>query len=833
MRITPPVLIMAGGEGTRLRPLTSNRPKPMVPVANKPILEHTIGMLLSFGFKRFILTLYYMPMVVEGYFGDGSNIGAEISYSVEDKPMGTAGGIKLALDRCEVGDGSILVWSGDVLSYFNVDGMLDFHRSRGSTLTIASTRVDNPVEFGVLVFDDEYRVKRLQEKPSYSEVSSLWINCGIYIMEPEAYRLIPRDRSYDFSKDLIPRLLDRGESIHIYPIKGYWSDIGTPLSYLQANLDVLEGRAGMLKAAGLEFEPGIWVEDSDIPMDIQLKPPVALGRGSTISSSASIGPSTVIGRNVSIGDGASIARSVIWDSSIIGAYSKIDGSIVCESCIISEGVVCNPGVVVGDRCRIGKHSVIRSSVRVWPERLIDSYSIVSSDIRWGIRWYSTLFTAEGVAGTVNVEVTPDFAAKLGLAIGSWLNFGGRIAVARDNSTISRMVKRSLVSGLLAAGVDVENLTVAPLPVLSYYIAKHKLDGGVFVSAPSHTPGRILVKVLDNHGVEVAGSVRRAIDEILFKESFRRVQPEDIGELTYPTGFVEGYIDDLLDRSKIDSLRGVKLVVNAVEGSTSAILPILLDRLDAYIFLLGVRSTRSAKAKSMLEEVEAVSKVVRSIDADIGFIFDCSGSRILVVDDEGTPLQSELALGILALHLAESGFTGKAILSSSIPESIGKYISGLGYDIVRCSRDPSTLLRSVIEFKASFGGDETGRFSIPRLTPFFDSIASMIAMLEFLSKHRVSSIRRQIPLKYRVEAAVEMPRKLIGRAIARLREELGDYDTPGIEGLKLIEGSSYISIMPSLDEPKILVYVESEDSETARSILRRYEDIIRLVAFSEG
>ncbi|MDW8062044.1 MAG: sugar phosphate nucleotidyltransferase [Nitrososphaerota archaeon] len=833
MRKVLPVFIMAGGEGTRLRPLTSNRPKPMVPIANKPVLEHTLEMLLSSGFKKFILTLHYMPMVVERYFGDGSNIGGEIDYSIEDKPMGTAGGVRSAIDRYGVEDESILVWSGDVLSYFDVNGMLDFHRSVGSTLTIASTRIDNPVEFGVLVFDDRYRVRRIQEKPSYSEVSSLWINCGVYILEPEAYNRIPPGKSYDFSKDLIPLLLSEGEPVYVYPIKGYWNDIGTPLSYLQANLDLLNGRAGMLRPAGLESEPGVWVEDVDIPKDIQLTPPVAFGRGSSVGSDASIGPSSVVGRNVSIGDGASIARSVIWDSSIIGGYSKIDGSIVCESCILSENVLCNPGAVIGDRCRVGKHSVIRSSVRIWPERLIDSYSIVSSDIRWGIRWYSTLFTSEGVAGAVNVEITPDFAAKLGLAIGSWLNFGGRIAVARDNSTISRMVKRSLVSGLLAAGVDVENLTVTPLPLLSFYIAKYKLDGGVYVSTPSHTPGRILIKVLDRHGIDISGSERRAIDEVLFKESFRRVQPEDVGELTYPAGFIEEYVDDLLDRSKIGSLRDTKLIVNAVEGSTSIVLPILLDRLDADIFLLGVRNVRSTKAKGMLEEVEATSRVVRSISADLGFVFDCSGSRILVVDDEGIPLQSELTLGILASHLAETGIVGKAVMSSSIPESIYGYISGLGYDILRCRRDPSILLRSMIEFGAVFGGDETGRLCIPRLIPFFDSISSMIAMLELLSRHRVSSIRKRIPLKYRVEGAVELPRRSMGRVMARLREELGDHDTPGVEGLKIIESDTYVSILPSIEESMILVCVESEDPEIAKSILRRYEDIVRLIASSEG
>ncbi|MEM2739455.1 MAG: sugar phosphate nucleotidyltransferase [Candidatus Bathyarchaeia archaeon] len=824
---------MAGGEGTRLRPLTSNRPKPMVPIANKPVLEHILETFLSFGFKRFILTLHYMPMVVERYFGDGSNIGAEISYSIEDKPMGTAGGVKSAIDRYGVEREPILVWSGDVLSYFDVNCMLDFHRGRGSILTVASTRIDNPVEFGVLAFDDEYRVRRLQEKPSYSEVSSLWINCGIYILEPEAYNRIPPGRSFDFSKDLIPRLLSEGEPVYVYPIKGYWNDIGTPLSYLQANLDVLDGRAGMLRPAGLESEPGIWVEDADTAKDIQLIPPVAIGRGSTIGSDVSIGPSTAVGRNVSIGGGVSIARSVVWDSSIIGGYSKIDGTIICESCVLGENVLCNPDTVIGDRCRVGKHSVIRSSVRIWPERLIDSYSIVSSDVRWGIRWYSTLFTAEGVAGAVNVEVTPDFAAKLGLAIGSWLNFGGRIAVARDNSTISRMVKRSLVSGMLAAGVDVENLTVTPLPLLSFYIARYKLDGGVYVSAPSHTPGRILIKVLDRHGIDIGGSERRAIDETLFKESFRRVQPEDIGELTYPAGFVEEYVDDLLDRSRIGSLRDAKLVVNAVEGSTSVVLPILLDRLDADIFLLGIRNVRSARAKGMLEEVEATSRVVRSIGADLGFVFDCSGSRMLAVDDEGIPLQSELALGILASHLAETGIVGRAIISSSIPESIYGYISGLGYDVLRCRRDPSILLKSINEFEAVFGGDETGRFCIPRLTPFFDSIASMITMLELLSKHRVSSIRRQIPLKYRVEGAVELPRRSMGRVMARLREELGDHDIPSVEGLKIIEDDSYISIVPSIEEPRILVYVESEDPEIAKSILRRYEDIVRLIVSSEG
>jgi mannose-1-phosphate guanylyltransferase / phosphomannomutase len=248
-------VVMAGGEGTRLRPLTSNQPKPMVPIVGKPCMEHILELLKQHGMEDVIVTLAFLPQAIRGYFGDGDSLGLSIEYSVEDSPLGTAGSVRLASDRL---DDTFVVISGDALCDLDLTNLVEFHREQGAAVTIGLKAVDNPLEFGIVVTDDEGRIERFLEKPSWGQVFSDTINTGIYVVEPEVLRHIPDDRPYDWSKELFPLLLEMGRPLYGYTMDGYWQDIGNLDQFRQANFDALD-ESVKLNVPGIRLRGNVWI----------------------------------------------------------------------------------------------------------------------------------------------------------------------------------------------------------------------------------------------------------------------------------------------------------------------------------------------------------------------------------------------------------------------------------------------------------------------------------------------------------------------------------------------------------------------------------------------
>ncbi len=250
-------VVMAGGEGTRLRPLTSNQPKPMVPIVGKPCMEHILELLRSHDFEEVVITLAFMPQAIRSYFGDGDFLGLQIDYSVEEQPLGTAGSVKLAQERL---DDTFVVISGDALCDVHLGALVAAHRAKGAAVTIGLKSVDNPLEFGIVVTDEDGKVERFLEKPSWGQVFSDTINTGIYVLEPEVLRHVPAGRPYDFSQELFPLLLEMGRPIYGHVLDGYWQDIGTLEQFRQANFDALDEQV-RLNIPGIRLRGNVWVGD--------------------------------------------------------------------------------------------------------------------------------------------------------------------------------------------------------------------------------------------------------------------------------------------------------------------------------------------------------------------------------------------------------------------------------------------------------------------------------------------------------------------------------------------------------------------------------------------
>ena len=276
-------VIMAGGEGTRLRPLTSNQPKPMMPLVNRPMLEHIVALLAKHGFDDIVVTVAYLGNHIRDYFGDGSDFGVRMRYATEEQPLGTAGSVRNAADEL---DETFLVISGDVLTDIDLGAFVQAHRDHKAEVSIALKRVENPLEFGIVITRPDGSIERFLEKPTWGEVFSDTINTGIYVLEPSIFDYIPLGEVVDFSSDVFPQVLDAGSIMHGHVADGYWEDVGTTEAYLRAHADVLDGKVAV-DIAGFGLADGIWLgEGADVDPDAHLEAPLVIGPNCRIEAGA-------------------------------------------------------------------------------------------------------------------------------------------------------------------------------------------------------------------------------------------------------------------------------------------------------------------------------------------------------------------------------------------------------------------------------------------------------------------------------------------------------------------------------------------------------------------
>ncbi|MDQ3669335.1 MAG: NDP-sugar synthase, partial [Actinomycetota bacterium] len=362
-------VVMAGGEGTRLRPLTSNQPKPMVSIVGKPCMEHIVELLKTHGFEDIVVTLAFMPEAIRGYFGAGEAHGARICYSVEESPAGTAGSVKLAEDAL---DEPFVVISGDALCDIDLTALVRFHEERNAAVTIALKSVENPLEFGIVVTDEEGRIERFLEKPSWAQVFTDTINTGIYVIQPDVLRHIPADRPFDFSKELFPLLLEKGDPLYGHVAAGYWQDIGNLDQYRQANFDVLDERV-KLNVSGIRLRGNVWVGEGVKLADLDsVEGPAFIGNYCQIAPQATVGPHSVLGSNVVLRDHARTVRSVIDTGTSVGRSALVEGAIVGRMCDLRDHSRLHEAVAVGDQSTIGEQSVVMPGVRIYPFKEIEA-----------------------------------------------------------------------------------------------------------------------------------------------------------------------------------------------------------------------------------------------------------------------------------------------------------------------------------------------------------------------------------------------------------------------------------------------------------------------------
>jgi mannose-1-phosphate guanylyltransferase / phosphomannomutase len=634
-------VIMAGGEGTRLRPLTSNAPKPMMPIANRPMMEHIVHLLKRHGFDDIVVTVAFMANHIRTYFGDGSELGVRMVYATEETPLGTAGSVRNAMDEL---DERFLVISGDVLTDIDLSSIVAFHEERKALATIGLIPVENPLEFGIVITREDGSIERFLEKPTWGQVFSDTINTGIFVLEPEIFDFIPDGRSVDFSGEVFPAVLEAGRPLYGAVAEGYWEDVGTLDAYWRAHKDVLDGRVH-LDIPGFEISDGVYIgEGADVHPDARIDGPAIVGDYCRIEADARLGEYTVLGTNVRVRSGADLDRSIVHDNAYVGEGVQLRGSVVGRSCDLRRGVRTEEGSVLGDECFVGDHAVIGADVKIYPFKTVEARAIVNSSLVWESRGARSLFGRVGVAGLANVDVTPELATRVAMAFGTSLKKDATVVISRDSSRSSRMLKRAAMAGLNAAGVNVRDLEVASVPVTRFAVRNPEVDAAMTIRLVEGDPQSVVIRFFDINGSDLSEAGQRKVERLFLREDFRRVFPGEIGDIVYPPRYLEAYsvaLESCIDVERIAE-RQFKVVLDYAYGATSFAMPNVLAKLRAEVLAVNpFASTKGLLTFDLEEHLQFVARSVRASGADLGAIIDADGEHLTLIDDTGHVLGAEI------------------------------------------------------------------------------------------------------------------------------------------------------------------------------------------------
>jgi mannose-1-phosphate guanylyltransferase/phosphomannomutase len=802
----------------------------MVPIVGKPCMEHIIELGRDHGFEDFIVTVAFLPQSIRGYFGDGSSLGVNVEYSVEESPLGTAGSVRLASGRL---DETFLVISGDALCDFDLTKLVEFHRERGATATLALKRVENPLEFGIVVTDDDGRVERFLEKPSWSQVFSDTINTGVYVLEPEVLNHVPTDRPYDFSKELFPLLLEMGRPLYGFIAEGYWQDIGNLAQYRQANFDALDGRM-RLRIPGIRLRGNVWVgEGVEIDDFDRIEAPAFVGNYSRIAADATVGPYSVLGTSVTLRDRARTVASVVDTATHIGRSSLIENAIVGRNCDIRSHVRIHEDVAIGDEVTIGAESVVMPGVRIYPFKEVESGAQVFENLVFETRSSTHIFAGDGVSGLVNVDLTPEIAVRLASAFGTALPRGARVVASREAPAACRMLKRAMISGLTSTGVEVADLRVLPAPVGRHLLKSHGYEGGFHVGISPADPEVLRVQFCEAPGIELTEALQREVEKHFSRLEFRRVAASDVGSISYPARAREAYADDLLASVDADLIRArrFKVVIDYGYSAASFVLPLLLGPLGVEaVAAHGFNPGQSAEAAPLRSLIGQTKRLVGAIGADLGVVFDRAAERLYLIDDQAREIPVEQALLLYLTLIGGNGKRGKLAFPVTVTSQVDRLVADSELEVVRTPASLAALTKAASENGVIFAGAVGGGYVFPEFLPAYDAMASLCKLLELLAPvdRPLSELVADLPESHVVHRRVPCPWAQKGLVMRVLTERLKDRDVDLSDGIKVLDERGWAQVLPDPDEPVVHVYAEGADERTSAELERELRELVEAV-----
>jgi mannose-1-phosphate guanylyltransferase/phosphomannomutase len=803
----------------------------MVPIVGKPCMEHILDLLRRHDMHEVVVTLAFMPQAIRTYFGDGTTLEMDVDYSVEEQPLGTAGSVRLARERL---DDTFLVISGDALCDVDLTGLVAAHREKGAAVTIALKSVDNPLEFGIVVTDEDGRVERFLEKPSWGQVFSDTINTGIYVLEPEVLRHIPTDRPYDFSKELFPLLLEMGRPIYGHVLDGYWQDIGNLEQFRQANFDALDGRV-QLDIPGLRLRGNVWVsEEVDINEVAGVAGPAFIGANCRIADGASIGAHAVLSQGVIVREGARVTRSVVDAGSYLGRSSVVEGAIIGRGCDLRDHVRVHEGVAIGDQVTIGPEATLFPGVRVYPFKEIETGAQIHESVVWETRAASTPFGREGATGLVNVDLTPETAVRLAAALGTALRRGDRVVASRASADACRMIQRAIISGLTSTGVHVADLRISPAAVTRHVLKTQALQAGIHVGRSSVDPERIDVRFFEWPGNQKTATLQKEVEKHFSRHELRRATFAEVGETTYPARVRESYAQDILDSLDAEAVRRRRFRVALDYGYSPAAftLPLVLGP-------LGVEAIAAHGffVEDVADELGTVDarRIVTGVRADLGVVLDRAAERLLLVDERGEAVPADLGMLLVVKLLVLAGREGRIAVPITATDRVDELVAGSALEIVRTQHSLGDLTRAATEDGVVLAVAPTGGFVFPDVVPGYDAVTTVCRLLELLAGQEppISELVAQLPRPTLVHRELPCPWSRKGLVMRLVNEQLADRRLDLMDGVKAYDDRGWVQVLPDPDEPLVHVYAEGETEELTGELAGEVAGFVEVIVQGEG
>ena len=821
-------VVMAGGEGSRLRPLTLERPKPMATLANAPAMEHILRLLHRHGFREIIVTVHYLASVIEDYFGAGEDLDLHITYTHEVAPLGTAGSVGLAREQLTE---PFLVISADALTDVNLSRLMEFHRQAAAEATLLLYRVPNPLEYGVVVTERDGRIARFQEKPSWGEVLSDTVNTGIYALEPSVFELIPPGKNLDFSLNVFPQLLVRPRSLYGFVADGYWTDVGTLEAYRQANADALTGMVDI----GVHLPRGNqapWIDPSaTVDPRARLLGPVYVGKGAEVRARAVVRGPSVIGDQTFVDVGAEITESVVQSNVFVGAEAKLARCVVGRQAHIGIGATIAEGAVIGDGTSIGPGARVGANVRIWPRKFVETGAIVDRSLVHGEQARRTIFIRGSVAGVANFEITPEFAARLGAAWASSVREGEQVIANRDASRSARMIKRALMSGIASAGVHVVDIGAVPLPVALFATRSLSARAATHVRTSPYDHSSIDIQFVDELGIDLHKAGERKVETVFFREDFRRVRSEAIGEII-EASVVDDYVAAVLATVSGAPERRDQygIVVDYMGGTCGVALPPMLAS-------LGLLETAIDAAPSQLRPADyanveprraRLGRIVQSVEAMFGAVLGPGGTRVWLTDEAGRPLDAFTATGVMLKALAEVGRTGAVCLPFTIPRTIATFASELGYEVVRTRVGPAEIMRVAHDTQAVLVAHSNDWFAFPGVHPGADGMATVVYLAHALALtgRSVSSLIADVPPIHVQTRDVEVGWDKRAAVMRVLNQHASRVDEGDIDGVVFGNRDERAAVIPDTDRPLFQIFAEADTMKHADALADRMAGVVR-------
>ncbi len=814
-------VIMAGGEGTRLRPLTCDRPKPMVPVLNRPIMEYTLELLKKHGVAETGVTLQYMPREITNYFQDGSEYGVKIRYFIEETPLGTAGSVKNAAGFLQ---DTFLVVSGDALTDFDLSEAFRFHREKKALATLVLTPVEIPLEYGVVITEEggserAGRIRQFLEKPGWGEIFSDTVNTGIYVLEPEILDYIPRGQQFDFSKDLFPLLLREGKPLFGVCLEGYWCDIGSLKQYREAHRAAMENRVALKIRGNLQGDKFYAGENCRIEPTAVITGPVVIGSNCYLGRNTRVGPYVVLGDNSRIDDGASLKQSVVWNGSLVGKQAEIRGAVLCSKVTVSDRAMVFEGAVIGDGSVLEENVKIRPDTKIWPEKLVEKGSVVDTHLIWGTKTRRGLFGANGITGRVDTDLTPECAVKLGAAYGAVVGPGSKVLVSSDHHRSSQMIKTAVQVGLMSTGIAVLDGGNLITPIHRYAVRALEVRGGVHVKSSPSGPEDSQLNFFNSSGVAISRDLERKLENQFERDDFRRQGKSFLGRVSYLPGLVESYLQHLfrLVDSDLVRKRRYRVVAHYTGDDLQMIVPSILNGLGCEIINPGADAGPD-RFSGMAQVSEAMAGEVTKAGAELGVVFDGNAEQVVLLDETGKIINDDLFLALMSLIILETSHrpvVAVPVTGSRVVETMAGARQGR---VIRTKTAPAAIMDisagpELTEAQGPFGQSAVA----------FDALSTVVRILAYMALKDLplSRITADIPEFYRAKKHTACPWGAKGRVMRRLVEETKGKQVELLDGIKVYHEDGWALVLPDAEEPGYNVYSEGYSAEFAEELAEFY------------